>query len=295
MSPIKTILAPVDFSERSCHGLEHAAAFARIFDSRVIVAPSLPPSPYEYAAFDEGFFAAAAWPELGEVREKLEARLDGLIEQANLTAPTEKIVRRGDPVTEIEDIIEKQNVDLVMLPTHGYGPFRRFVLGSVTNKVLHDVKIPVFTGAHVPEIAPIDKEPYKRIACAIDLLRPQRGRSRWAHQLSQSCADDLVVIHAAPRIEVGGAYGDWFPPESREQIVANALQGVQELLAKLNITAEVHVDSAEPVSYIREVADRAYADLLVIGRGPADSGLLSGLREHAYAIIREAPCPVVSV
>ncbi|MBI1356912.1 MAG: hypothetical protein GC160_21440 [Acidobacteria bacterium] len=294
MPQIKTILAPVDFSDRSRHGLEHAAAFARLFDSRVIVAHFLPPSPYEYAAFDEGFFAAAAWPDIGDVRDKLEERLDALIAQANLTTPTDKIIRRGDPVTEIEEIIQQQGVDMVMLPTHGYGPFRRFVLGSVTNKVLHDVSIPVFTGAHVPEIATVDKEPYKRIACAIDLLEHSEDVLRWAHALSQTCADDLVVIHAAPQVEVGGAYGDWFPPESREQIVKTARQGVEEMLSKLGIAAEVHVDSAEPVSYIRATADRAYADLLVIGRGPTH-GLLAGIREHAYAIIREAPCPVVSV
>lgn len=294
MPQIKTILAPVDFSERAVHALEHADALCKLFGSRIIVAHFLPPSPYEYAAFDEGFFAAAAWPDLGEVREKLSARLDELIAKAGVTAPVEKIVQRGDPVTQIEDLIEQHKVDLVMLPTHGYGPFRRFVLGSVTNKVLHDVSTPVFTGAHVPEIAPIDVEPYKRIACAIDLHSHSEEVLRWAHELAQATANDLIVIHAAPRLEVGGAYGDWFPPETREQIIAGARQGVDEMLAKLEIKAEVHVDSAEPVGYIRDVADRSYADILVIGRAPK-AGVLSGLREHAYAIVREAPCPVISV
>ena len=81
---------------------------------------------------------------------------------------------------------------------------------------------------------------------------------------------------------------------AREQIVAGARKSVDEMLAKLGIKAEVHVDSAEPVSYIRDVADRSYADVLVIGRAPK-GGVLSGLREHSYAIVREAPCPVISV
>lgn len=294
MPQIKTILAPVDFSERAVHALEHAGALSALFDAQVIVAHFLPPSPYEYAAFDEGFFAAAAWPEIGEIRDKLEARLDELIGKARLKTVSEKIVRRGDPVSEIEELVESAKVDLVILPTHGYGPFRRFVLGSVTNKVLHDIEIPVFTGAHVPEISPIDEEPYKRIACAIDLHEHSEEVLRWAHELAQATSEDLIVIHAAPRLEVGGAYGDWFPPETREQVVAGARKGVDEMLAKLGIKAEVHVDSAEPVDYIREVADRSYADVLVIGRA-AKGGVLSGLREHSYAIVREAPCPVISV
>lgn len=294
MPQINTILAPVDFSDRAVHALEHAGAFCRLFESKVIVAHFLPPSPYEYAAFDEGFFAAAAWPEIGEVREKLEKRLDELIAKSGLQAPTEKIVERGDPVTQIEELVNSRKVDLVMLPTHGYGPFRRFVLGSVTNKVLHDVQVPIFTGAHVPEITPIDAEPYKRIACAVDLHEDSEEVLQWAHELAQATANTLIVIHAAPRLEVGGAYGDWFPPETHEQVVSGARSDVDRMLAKLGIQAEVHVDSAEPVSYIRDVADSVYADLLVIGRAP-QSGVLSGLREHAYAIVREAPCPVISV
>jgi hypothetical protein len=42
------------------------------------------------------------------------------------------------------------------------------------------------------------------------------------------------------------------------------------------------------------VAETIRADLVVIGRHP-DTGILGRLRQHAYAIVREAPCPVVSV
>ena len=39
----------------------------------------------------------------------------------------------------------------MIMPTHGYGVFRRFLLGSVTSKVLHDLGCPVLTGAHLTE------------------------------------------------------------------------------------------------------------------------------------------------
>jgi len=41
-------------------------------------------------------------------------------------------------------------------------------------------------------------------------------------------------------------------------------------------------------------AERVQADLLVIGRGSA-AGIFGRLRTNAYAIIRQSPCPVVSV
>ena len=36
-----------------------------------------------------------------------------------------------------------------MMLTHDYGPFRRFLLGSVTAKILHDAACPVWTSAHL--------------------------------------------------------------------------------------------------------------------------------------------------
>jgi nucleotide-binding universal stress UspA family protein len=180
------------------------------------------------------------------------------------------------------------------MATHGYGPFRRFVLGSVTSKVLHGLSCPVLTGTHVPHLDPINTEPYKRIACAIDLGPSSEKVLGWAHELSEACADDLIVIHAAPQVEVGGTYGDWFPPETVEQITKHGKEQVDALLARLGVKAEVHVSSAAPVSYACDVADKSYADLLVIGRS-SHEGLLGLLQQHALGMIREAPCPVISV
>jgi len=52
--------------------------------------------------------------------------------------------------------------------------------------------------------------------------------------------------------------------------------------------------SGEPAQVIAEAAQRLNADVLVIGRGSA-AGALGRLRANAYSIIRQSPCPVVSV
>lgn len=294
MPAIRNILVPVDFSDRSIAAAEHAVQLGKKFQARLYFAHFVPPSPYEYAAFDEGFYAASAWPNLEQVRESLEKRMEQLIERVKPAGQVERIIGRGDPAREIEGLIVEKAIDLAVMPTHGYGPFRRFVLGSVVSKVLHDVKIPVFTGRHVPELTPIDPDPYKRIACAIDLHEQSEEILRWAWDLAKACQEDLIVIHAAPRVEVGGTYGNWFPPETRDAIERGAREALDKMLAKVGCKAEVHVRSADPVAYIRETADESYADILVIGRDHR-SGPLKGLREHAMAIVREAPCPVISV
>jgi nucleotide-binding universal stress UspA family protein len=57
------------------------------------------------------------------------------------------LVFGGDPATAIVEKAHSECADLIVMATHG---FRRFILGSVTAKVLHDADCPVWTGAHLP-------------------------------------------------------------------------------------------------------------------------------------------------
>ena len=69
---------------------------------------------------------------------------------------------------------------------------------------------------------------------------------------------------------------------------------LEELLAEVGVDAVVVLDDGDAPRVVRNVAGSIGADLVVIGRH-AGAGILGRLREHAYAIIRESPCPVVSV
>jgi nucleotide-binding universal stress UspA family protein len=57
---------------------------------------------------------------------------------------------------------------------------------------------------------------------------------------------------------------------------------------------EVVIDAGAPHAVVARVAERANADLVVIGRG-VNTGLLGRLRANAYEIIRNSPCPVLSL
>jgi nucleotide-binding universal stress UspA family protein len=294
MLSIKTILVPVDFSERSVHAAEHAVVLANRFNSQLVLTHVIPPAPFEYAAFDGGAYTGAPMGGEQEIRASMEQRLCVLAARIRGKQPIQTTVLIGDPAREIENQARELNADLLVMPTHGYGPFRRFILGSLTTKVLHDVACPVFTGAHIPEITPFNPEPYKRIACAIDLGPHSEAVLRWAWDFAQAHEEDLTVIHAAPLLEIGGAHGDMFPAETRQGLLKAAQSEIKSLMEKVGCRAQVHVECANPATYIHDVADENYVDVLIIGRSP-DHGLLGRLRTHAYAIIREAPCPVISI
>jgi nucleotide-binding universal stress UspA family protein len=60
------------------------------------------------------------------------------------------------------------------------------------------------------------------------------------------------------------------------------------------VDATLHVEAGHVADVVREEALRHGADLVVIGRGVLQE-TLGRLRSNAYAIIRHAPCPVLSV
>jgi hypothetical protein len=54
------------------------------------------------------------------------------------------------------------------------------------------------------------------------------------------------------------------------------------------------VERGEVTTVVSAEAERRKSDLLIIGRGPAP-GVFGRLRAHSYPIIRQSPCPVISV
>lgn len=99
-------------------------------------------------------------------------------------------------------------------------------------------------------------------------------------------------MHALPPLEAGQAR--YFDPAWRVMLQRQAKEQLQELVGKTDAEADVIVEPGAVQKVVKEAADAVHADLVVIGRH-AGSGILGRLRAHAYAIIRESPCPVVSV
>jgi len=171
---------------------------------------------------------------------------------------------------------------LVVMPTHGYGPFRRFILGSNTAKVLHDADCPVWTGVHL-EDAPAAGISVRRVICAVDLGPHTAKTIEWAGWFSCHYEAALTILHVTTP-----------HPDADDSLRRAALQDLERLRAETRAKADVAAEAGETAPAICEYAARQQADVLVIGRGSA-AGVFGRLRTNAYAIIRQSPCPVVSV
>lgn len=95
----------------------------------------------------------------------------------------------------------ENGADLIMMPTHGFGTFRRFLLGSVTSKILHDARCPVWTGVHMQEAPPLEAIHCRNVICAVDLGPHSDAPILWAAKLAEEHMAQLTLVHATPAVE----------------------------------------------------------------------------------------------
>jgi nucleotide-binding universal stress UspA family protein len=287
MFALKTILLPVDFSQKCASAAGHVAAIASRFGSDVVLFHVAQASPLTAGPEIGPPPATDASHEIEKARAQLESFLKA--ELAGLQAVTREVVE-GDPAREI--VNRATGVDLIAMPTHGYGPFRRLLLGSVVARVLHDCDCPVWTAVHVEGTPAYAEIPLKSVACAVDLGAGGDRVLEWAWGFASKVGARLSVIHVAPSAPVALTAETEADPDA--ELVHEAADDIAMRLRRLNAHAEIITDSGDIVPVVHELTARVAADLLVIGRGHG-KGVIGRLRSHAYPIIRESPCPVISV
>jgi nucleotide-binding universal stress UspA family protein len=287
---LSKILLPVDFSERSVSAARCAKPLALHFQAQLMLLHVLPPVQYQYGPAE---FGGALLSDLYEnhsalVNQDLEKFLCNELQGVNV----QRVVLDGDPAQQIVAFAHQQAADLIIMPTHGYGPFRRFILGSNTAKVLHDADCPVWTGIHMENApSPVVHGPLRNILCAVDLGTQSEKTLAWATWLQKEFDARLTLLHVtAPMTDLsenGHAY--W-----RQHVREAVQEELEHLRQAAGCHAELRVESGDPSQIICGAAGQVEADALVIGRGSA-AGVYGRLRTNAYAIIRQSPCPVVSV
>jgi nucleotide-binding universal stress UspA family protein len=292
MAWLSRILAPVAFSPRCRGAVQYAETLSCHFHSELILLQVVAPPMNLYAppmAMDYSTAGELA----GERLEQRKTELAGYLGGQCPDVPMTREVVEGDPASEIVHYARDHGVDLIVMATHGYGPFRRFLLGSVTAKVLHDAGCPVWTGPHLEEAPTYENIGFRCVVCAIDLATGSRAVLEWAGRFAKEYGAELVVVHVLPEslVHWGGVY---FDPEWRSQAATTARDHIGRLQYEARTAGEVLIEIGDAPVVVSDVTSRRKADLLVIGRG-SHSGLLGRLRANAYAILRESPCPVVTI
>lgn len=289
MRSLSKILLPVDFSERSLGAARYARMLACRFDAELTLLHVLTPPHYEFGALEIG---GSMLTELYATRSaQVQKELDGFLVEELAGLRVRRVVLEGDPARRIVEFAHREQMGVIVMPTHGYGHFRRFILGSITAKVLHDADCPVWTGAHMEEAPAVEPESMRRILCGIDLGPQSLKTLEWAGAMQRAFGGALTVLHAPTCAPDSAAQPD---PARRAEMESRIGGEIAALLGQAGLEAEVIIEPGDPPRVVCGAAARLGAGLLVIGRGSA-GGVFGRLRTNAYAIIRQSPCAVASV
>ena len=288
MQRFASILFPVDFSERSKAVAPFVLSMAQRYHAKVALLHAIQPPPPLYAGMN------TVYPETVDftgIQTDLEIQLQQFAGTELPKVDFTCVVDVGDPAVVITEYAETNQIGLIAMPTHGYGAFRRVLLGSVTAKVLHDTKIPVWTSAHAPEPSHRAHPQPRHILTALDLKPESTHTLEVALELAAETEATVEIVHVARE-------GVITPDKPEHRIHELLAEAAREERVKVTETAqgdvEILTDGNDVAKLIRNLALRKRVDLVVIGRGVMQSPL-GGFRTHAYNIIREAPCPVLSV
>jgi nucleotide-binding universal stress UspA family protein len=210
--------------------------------------------------------------------------------------------RMGTAVRGILDDAAAQHSDLIVMGTHGHGGFDRWLLGSVTEKILRKASSPVLT---VPppagELAGGVLAMFKRILCPIDFSDPSLKALEYALSLAKEADADLLLIHV---IEGLTDLQHWQQPTNPSLLEyvrlseQDALRRMHEILpagAHAWCRPQAILATGKPYAEILRVAREQDVHLIVMGvHGKNPLGLMF-FGSTTHQVVRAATCPVLTL
>ena len=142
---IKNILVPTDFSTGSQEAVRYAYDLAAALGATLHVMHVLE-NPFAPGAFMEMYTPPSPEYFLDMERQAEDRLKSALTPEQQARVKAVLTTRLGVPATEILDRLQAEpTIDLVVMATHGRGGVARFVMGSVTDKIIRSATCPVVT------------------------------------------------------------------------------------------------------------------------------------------------------
>jgi nucleotide-binding universal stress UspA family protein len=311
MIDINTILCPVDFSDFSRHALAHALQLARWFRSSLTVLyvyplPAAPP-PVLFGGFPgpippAGPSTSSSLPSGPEHDEAL-ARVSQFVSTIDSTDVEVSVqALPGSPASTILAEAARIHSDVIVLGTHGHSGFERWVLGSITEKVLRKAPCAVIT---IP--APVSAPPpdalqlFKRILCPTDFSAASLKALEYALALGKEADADLILMHV---IEGLPDAPHWQQPPG-PAVVEYLRMNEEDALSRMRalVPGDAHawchpktlLKTGRPYEEILRTVVELDIHLIVMGvhgRNAIDRLFFGSTTAH---VVRAAACPVLTV
>jgi len=282
---LKSIAFPTDFSEASAHALAYALALARWYGSKLFVTHIVPPEPRVSTGFEPlPIDLDSLWK---DARAKLD---DFLLTHPLQGIPHEVVMRQGDLAEGVAFLLSKNDIDLVVVGSHGRGGLSKLVLGSTAELIFRTAPCPVLTVGPKVSTPPAEPLSFKRILFATDFSAGSLQALPYAISLAEENAARLILAH----------FTELVPPQHQPTIDESYRRRLQALLPPDVAdwcTPELVVRFEFPPEGILRLARDCEADLIVMGVHKVAAPRASAHMPWAtaYEVVCNAGCPVLTV
>ncbi|RRJ31417.1 universal stress protein [Halocatena pleomorpha] len=283
----ENILLPFDGSDGAASILHHTSEIAHRTDATVHIL---------YVADTSRDSATVV---NGRVVDGLVQQGEKIVDEAAKTLHTLGVthdtdVVQGNPAPTIVEYAERYGHDLIVLPTHAREGISRYLIGSISEKVVRLSSVPVLTARMQPDEQL--KFPYKKILLPTDGSTAATRAA--AHGLLLAASLDAVVhvLSVVDETEVGLSVRSVGTEQDSEQVALNAVTDIISEAEEYGIGDTVqHIERGTPVEAIRDCIESNDIHAVVMGttgKHGTDRILLGSVAEKT---VRSAPVPVITL
>jgi len=287
MLSIRRILFPTDFSAGAANAFSQAVYLANRHDAELHILNVAEPG-----TGGESENTLPVSPDT--LKDWLGASTD-LAETLDTLSIVQRQVESDTPPERLVAYAEDQDVDLVVMGTHGRRGMRRMLLGSVTEEVVRRAPCPVFTIQ--TDVVEAPDQAVRRILVPVDFSEAAEMAVHHATEIAQTYGAEVHLLHVVEEVVYPSAYGIEPALFPKDEVVMRVEKTLGEI-AQEDIGYE-RVQVASTIGYapmtILDYVQENEIDLVVIathGRSGLDRMLLGSVAER---VIRQSPVPVFVV
>ncbi|MEF8976418.1 MAG: universal stress protein [Halapricum sp.] len=283
----ENILFPFDGSEGAASVLHHASELAHWYDATIQVLYVADTTRDSVTVVD------------GHTVDVLVRKGEDIVDEAAKTLETlgvsyETDVVQGNPAQTIVDYAERFDQDLVVMPTHGREGISRYLIGSVSEKVVRLSSVPVLTVSMQPDETL--EFPYENILIPTDGSDAATRAAEHTLSFAASLDATVHVLSVVDDTALGADIRSTTSGTENEEAASNAVETVISAAETRGVTNTVrHIEHGTPVEEILdyiESNDIHAVGMGTTGRRGTDRILLGSVAEKT---VRSAPVPVMTV
>jgi nucleotide-binding universal stress UspA family protein len=206
----------------------------------------------------------------------------------------ESILLKGNPAEEILDFAEGQDVDIIVVGSLGKSGIKRFVLGSVSEKVVRHAKVPVLIVREQK-----GEKSYKKILIATDGSKAAENAADYGIEIAKWHGAKVYAVYVADITSFDSILMDevWVKNtyEQLEKIGYRAIYNLEEDVKAAGIEAESILLKGNTAKEILDFAEEQKVDMIVlgsIGKSGVQNFLLGGT---SGKVSRNSKIPVLVV